>query len=284
MSTAREKNDLFIAIMGDVPLRDDREMMSAPMVSLAKKSPKRLEWKGPSGQRVVITASDETGGIATIWDFDIILWAISQINTQVERGETPGQTITFRPYDLLKTIGRGASGTDYKRFKDAIKRLQGTRIETSIRRRDKDRLEVFNLLADYAIDEDEQGRPLGAQMTLPRWIHRAVVETREVLAISPLYFEMTRGLDRFLYRLARRHVGNGLDNPDGWLFSFKDLHGRCGSPAPYGQFARDLRNAIKRDALPTYSMVEELGANGPLLRLKWRKIEHEARAITHSAS
>jgi len=110
MSTPKEQLDLFVAIIGDVPLRDDREMMSAPMVSLAKRSPKRLEWEGPSGQSVLITASEETGGIATIYDFDIILWAISQINAGVERGQKPGPTITFRPYDLMKSIGHSTGG------------------------------------------------------------------------------------------------------------------------------------------------------------------------------
>lgn len=272
MSTPKEQLDLFVAIIGDIPLRDDREMMSAPMVSLAKRSPRKLEWQGPSGQRVTITASEETGGIATIYDFDIILWAISQLNAGVERGQKPGATITFRPYDLLKAIGRSTGGKNYSQLKAAIARLQGTRIETSLRRRDKDRLEVFNLLADYTLEEDEHGRPLGAQMTLPRWIHRAVVEGREVLAISPLYFDLTSGLDRFLYRLARRHAGNGTDNPDGWVFTFKDLHKRSGSPAPYGQFARDLRAAIKRDVLPTYGLSEEAGANGPVVRMEWRKL------------
>lgn len=114
MSTPKEQLDLFVAIIGDVPLRDDREMMSAPMVSLAKRSPKRLEWEGPSGQSVLITASEETGGIATIYDFDIILWAISQINAGVERGQKPGPTITFRPYDLMKSIGHSTGGKNYK--------------------------------------------------------------------------------------------------------------------------------------------------------------------------
>lgn len=272
MSTQREQLDLFVALVGDVPLRDDREMMSAPMVSLAKRSPERLEWTGPRGQQVEITAG-EAGAIATIWDFDIIIWAVSQINGGLERGKEVGPTITFRPYDLLRAIGRDTTGRDYERFKAAINRLRSTRIRTTIRRRHKDRLEDFNLLADFSLEEDQQGRPLGAQMTLPRWIYRAVVDAREVLSISPHYFDLTSGLDRFLYRLARRHAGNGIDNPDGWVFSFRDLHSRSGSPMRFSDFAVHLRRAIKRDAMPTYTMVEEKGANGPLLRLHWRKID-----------
>ncbi len=76
-------------------------------------------------------------------------------------------------------------------------------------------MEVFNLLADYTLDEDDHDRPICAQMTLPRWIHRAVVEGREVLAISLMYLNLTSSLDRFLYRLARRHAGNGMGNPEG---------------------------------------------------------------------
>lgn len=271
MSTRAEQLDLFVALVGDVPLRDDREMMSAPMVSIAKRSPTQLEWVGPSGQRVVITGREQTP-IATIWDFDIILWAISQLNAGVERGMAPGPVIAFRPYDLMKSIGKAPSGATYREFKAAISRLQSTRIETTIRRREKERLEVFNLLSEYVLDEDDQGRPLGAQMTLPRWIHRAVVESREILGISPDYFRLTSGLDRFLYRLARRHAGNGKDNPNGWVFSFRDLHARSGSSARFSDFCIQLRKAIKRDALPTYTMFEERAANGGQnLRLEWRR-------------
>lgn len=271
MSTKKEQLDLFVAIVGEVPLRDDREAMSAPMVSLAKRSPQVLEWTGPKGQRVEITTNLNTG-IATIYDFDIVIWAISQVNAGLERGREIGPTITFRPYDLLKSIGRGTSGRDYERFKAAINRLRATRISTSIRRRNKDRMEDFNLLADFTLEEDDQGRPLGAQITLPRWIYNAIVTQKEILSISPQYFSLTGGLDRFLYRLARRHAGNGIDNPEGWVFSFRDLHKRTGSPAPFSQFSRDLRKAIQRDALPTYTLSEERGANGPVLRLAWRKL------------
>lgn len=272
MSTKEERAALFVALVGDIPWRDDREMMSSPMVSLSKKPPTRLEWTGPSGQHVIITGSEKGGGIATIYDFDLIIWAVSQVNARIERGHDPSPTLTFRPHDLLKAIGRGIGGKDYERFKAAINRLRTTRIETTIRRRNKDHYEDFNLLADFSLEERD-GKPLGAQMTLPRWIYDALQTRQDVLSISPLYFDLTGGLDRFLYRLARRHAGNGLDNPDGWVFSFRDLHTRTGSPAPLAQFSRDLRKAIERDCLPTYELSEERGANGPLLRMRFRRLE-----------
>lgn len=277
MSTQKEQLDLFVALVGDVPLRDDREMMSAPMVSIAKRGQERIEWQGPSGQQVVITSTSDDS-IATIWDFDVVIWAISQLNAAVERGETPSPIISFRPYDLMKSIGwcdnmGRVGGRDYERFKAAVSRLRATRIRTSLRRRGKDRFEDFNLLSEFLLDEKD-GRPLGARMTVPAWIYSAVTESRrDVLSITPLYFELTSGIDRFLYRLARRHAGNGLDNPDGWVFSFRDLHKRSGSSMRYADFAKALRRAHEKQAIPTYELIEERGANGdPLMRMRFRKL------------
>jgi plasmid replication initiation protein len=42
--------DLFVALIGDVPFRDEREAMSAPLVALSKNKRTRIEWEGPSGQ------------------------------------------------------------------------------------------------------------------------------------------------------------------------------------------------------------------------------------------
>lgn len=277
MSTQKEQLDLFVALVGDVPLRDDREMMSAPMVSIAKRGQERIEWQGPSGQQVIITSTSDDG-IATIWDFDVVIWAISQLNAAVERGETPSPIIAFRPYDLMKAIGWCDSmgrvgGREYERFKSAVSRLRATRIRTSLRRHGKDRFEDFNLLSEFILDEKD-GRPLGARMTVPAWIHRAVTESRrDVLSITPLYFALTSGIDRFLYRLARRHAGNGLNNPDGWVFSFRDLHKRSGSSMRYADFAKALRRAHDKQAIPTYELIEEPGANGdPLMRMRFRKL------------
>jgi plasmid replication initiation protein len=38
--------DLFVALIGDVPFRDEREAMSAPLVALSKNKRTRIEW-GP---------------------------------------------------------------------------------------------------------------------------------------------------------------------------------------------------------------------------------------------
>lgn len=262
--SANRQLDLFVALIGDVPFRDEREAMSAPLVSLSKNKRTRIEWEGPSGQKVLVTAPDEYG-VATIWDYDVLLWAISQINEAVNAGLAVSPKIEFHPYNLLKAVGRNTGGQGYAELKAALHRLRATGVayKSTALNGKKRKLGAFNLLSGFQIEENEDGHAKAAWLELPLWLFQAVTEDRDVLAISPAYFDLTGGLDRFLYRLARRHAGKQA----GWIFTFRDLHGRSGSTQSYGDFARDLRKAIARNALPEYSLYEIKGANGPSLSI-----------------
>lgn len=254
--------DLFVALIGDVPLRDEREAMTAPLVALSKNKRTRIEWTGPSGQRVLVTASEEYG-VATIWDYDVLLWAISQINAAMKAHLAISPRISFQPYALLRAVGRDTGGKGYAELKAALHRLRATGVSYESKVLDGKRRKqgAFNLLTAFEIEEDEEGRVKGAWIELPTWLFEAVQLDRSILAISPRYFDLTGGLDRFLYRLARRHVGR----QQGFAFTFRDLHGRSGTSQSFGDFSRDLRKAIARNALPEYSLHEVAGKDGPTL-------------------
>lgn len=266
--------DLFVALAGDVPFRDEREAMTAPLVSLSKRKRTLIEWSGPSGQSVTVTAAEKYG-VATIWDYDVILWAVSQINEAINAGLTTSPRIFFHPYDLLKATGRDTGGKGYRELKAALHRLRATGVayEGPQLKGKKRTLGAFNLLSAWQIEENDDGKAKGAWMELPMWLYEAVTKDRDVLAISPRYFDLTSGLDRFLYRLARRHVGR----QSAWAFTFRDLHKRSGSTQSYGDFARDLRKAIARNALPEYGLAEIEGANGPSLSMHRDETRNEFR-------
>ncbi len=116
MNTQNRQLDLFFALPGDLPWRDERESMSIPMLSLGKRRRTApIEWSNRDGSLWCrITGSDF--GIATIWDFDVVLWAISQLNEAVEQGLAPAPKIEFQPYDMLRAVGRGVGGQNYKRL------------------------------------------------------------------------------------------------------------------------------------------------------------------------
>jgi plasmid replication initiation protein len=253
MNIARHQLDLFVAFIGDVPLRDDREGMSVPLVSLSKgKRIAPIEWRSPDGERFVNVTANATHGMATIWDMDVLIWAVSQINEAINTGREVSPVLRFHPHDMLKAIGRDVGGDHYAALEEALRRLAGTLVETNIRSAIKRRREMFHLIEHWAHDTDPvTGRSKGMMLTLPGWIYDGVVQHRDVLAISPRYFDLTSGIARWLYRLARRHAGK---QPAGWRFTMKVLHARSGSTQPLSQFAKDVRRVVAGQGVPEYRL------------------------------
>jgi plasmid replication initiation protein len=72
-----------------------------------------------------------------------------------------------------------------------------------------------------------------------------------VLTIDRQYFALTGGLERWLYRLVRKHGGH---QTHGWSFGFRHLHLKSGSLSPYKRFAFELRDIVRRQPLPGYRL------------------------------
>ena len=80
-----------------------------------------------------------------------------------------------------------------------------------------------------------------------------------VLTIDRAYFDLTGGLERWLYRLVRKHGGR---QQYGWSFDFRHLHLKSGSLSPYKRFAFELRDIVRRQPLPGYQLGFAPGAVG----------------------
>ncbi len=241
-----EQPDLFLSALSDVPWRDQLDLMAVPIVSLAKgKRAGPIVYK--RGEVSVEVSAPAHIGMATIWDLDLVLWSVSQLNAAINRGEPASATIRAVPYDVLKSIHRGTSGREYQGLKDALDRLVATTIRTTVRATTK-RGETFSLLERVAWEADEKGRLSALAVTVPGWLLKAVVD-RRVLAVDPRYFQMTSGLARWLYRVARKQAG---DSPTGWRWTMADLHERSGVARPLKAFAYDIRRLALENELPEY--------------------------------
>ena len=249
--------DLFLAVVGDAPFRDGLDLMAVPVVSLSKgRRVDPIRFK--RGNVSVEVSAPAHIGIATIWDFDLVLFAVSQLNEAVNRGETPPATIRAPAYDILRAVRRGTSGREYQGLRDALDRLKATTIRTTVRSNGK-RGDTFSLVERVQWAEDASGKPLGVSITLPDWLYRAVIDHR-VLSLDGRYFDLSGGLARFVYRAARKQAG---DRPDGWRWTFADLHQRSGITRPLHKFAFDLRKLIETNPLPEYwltAYVDHAGA------------------------
>lgn len=199
-------------------------------------------------------------GMATIWDADILIWASTQITEALDRGSKPAKTIHFHPYNLLRSIRRTTGGADYVRLRAALERLTHTAVRTNIRTNGKKKFASFHWIESWTETVDEQtGEPMGMTITIPDWLYEGVVERGGVLTIHEDYFLLTDGIERWLYRVARKHAGR---QQTGWSFTMRQLYEKSGSAARFSDFAIDIRKAVGANQLPEYETSLERNADG----------------------
>ncbi|MHA7685492.1 replication initiator protein A [Cupriavidus sp. PET2-C1] len=272
-SGEREQLELFRAMPGDMAPRDAQDLMAYPFFSLAK-SRRAVPIDFRSGDIIIRVEGTREHGIATIWDADILIWAASQIVEARDAGLRPSRLMHATPYEILRFIGRGVSLRDYQRLKAALDRLQSTTVATSIRETSGRRLHRFSWVNEWKELADARGTPLGIELILPDWFYAGVVDAALVLTIDPAYFRLTGGIERWLYRVVRKHGGK---QPDGWQFDFRQLHRKSGSATRFSDFAYDLRALVARQPLPGYVLGIERVPGDATEVLTFRPVPSAAR-------
>lgn len=245
--------DLFVRYLTDLPLRDQRETMERPFFALAKrKRIKPISYESPDGQVWVRVQPHQDFGMATIYDADVLIWAASVVTEHLRerRNEPPPQTLRFHPYDLLRAIRRNAGGRDYQDLRAALDRLKTTSIKTNIRASGRRKEASFHWLDSWTDDIDERsGESRGMTLTLSRWLYDGIVMEGGVLSLHPDYFTLTGALERWLYRIVRKHAGN---QRTGWTCTLPVLYDKSGSESPLRRFRFEMKRICEEDVLPEY--------------------------------
>jgi len=242
--------DLFLDSLINAPFKDDRALMEFPFFSL-QKTPRRKPLVYDDGKvKIEIRPGDR--GIATIWDKDVLIYLASIINDRIERGLPVERCIRFNAYNLLRVTGRGTGKRAYELLLDAIFRLRSTTILTTIEAGDTKERRGFGWIETFRILEKRTkgGKQVMAacEITLNDWMFRAIVKDRRVLTIDSAYFELSMGLKRRLYELARKHCGR----QHRWVISLPKLIDKCGSVLEPRFFKPQLKKVVNDDDLPEY--------------------------------
>ena len=249
-----EAFDLFMPRMNALPLKDQREMMERPFFALRRrKRLKPIEYQSPDGDVWVHVSGNPEFGLATIWDADILIWATSRLNQLREQGANDlSPTLHTTAHELLKAIRRDTGGKAYKDLEAALQRLQATSIQTSIRANKRDKRAQFGWLDEWTMDVDrDTGAVRGLTITLSKWVYEGLMGDRTLLTLHPDYFTLQGGLERAIYRIARKHAG---DQPKGWICRLSVLHEKSGSDSPLKQFNYLMRKIVEANVLPEYTL------------------------------
>ena len=252
-SAKRAQLALFPSLGYDIAARDAQDLMAWPFFSLAKRrrvTP--IDFR--MGATWISVEAVPEHGMATIWDADVLIWAASQIIAARDAGLPTSRLMATTPHEILTFTGRGTGKDHYDRLKAALDRLQSTTVATSIRQHHQRRRHRFSWINEWQERLDGEGRPLGIELILPDWFYAGVVDRTFVLTIDRAYFDLTGGLERWLYRIVRKHGGQ---QAGGWSFDLPHLHLKSGALSPLKQFAFELRGIVRRQSLPGYALAIE---------------------------
>lgn len=252
-ATSPAMDDFFVCDFFAASPKHDLASLEHPIFSLSTRPDRRiLEYRHND---VDVTVTPSVKGRATIFDADILIFCISQLMAALNAGKPVARRLTLTAHDLLLATGRETSGDSYRRLREAFDRLAGTRITTNIATGDAEITTGFGLIEAWEIvRKTKGGRMVSVSVTLSDWLFQAVL-SRSVLTLNRDYFGLRRPLERRLYALARKHCGR----QNSWRVSVETLLKKSGSASPRRVFRAMVREIIKADSLPDYTLTEAPG-------------------------
>ncbi len=241
------QGELFICDVADAVLKDIMPQLEHPFYSLSKKPETNIRRYENNGNWLEIIPSVK--GLATIYDKDILIYAISQIMAKLNRGEQVSKRVKINSRELLMFTNRGTAGKDYKALQEGLERIRGTTITTNVKTGDEEQIDTFGLIDAHAIRRKNglDGRLLWCEIKLSDWVFNAI-RANEVLTLNRDYFRLRKPIERRIYEIARKHCGRKKE----WSIGLELLHKKSGSKGTLKEFRRKIKPLLENNHLPDY--------------------------------
>lgn len=227
-------------------LKDDTASIEAPIYSLSKaKDIETWAWTSVDGKKSLKVIPSGEYGRATIFDKDVLIYAISCLVDRINGGQIPTKTVRFSAYSYLKATNKDVSKGAYVRLSAALRRLVGTSIETNIKTGKKEATALFHILekAQFVRVNDKLK---AVEITLSDWLFNSI-DGLDVLTINKSYFQLHRPLERRLYEIARKHCSSKSD----WIIGFDNLLKKQDLEASLKSLGECLRKSLRQ----TYCLI-----------------------------
>ena len=257
----------FICDFPWVAPKDDMASMEHPLFTLATRPDRRI-LRYAHGE-AVIEVTPSVKGLATVHDKDVLIYCVSQLVAALNAGRAVSATLHLKAHDLLTATNRETSGDGYRRLREALERLSGTRIVTNIETGGVESTRGFGLIDGWEILRSSRGgRMILVTVTLSDWIYRSVL-SKSVLTLHRDYFHLRKPLERRVYEIARKHCGRQAE----WRIGLETLAKKSGSTSPRRVFRKMIRDIAAGDALPDYRLEV---MDGDVVRFRVREALGEA--------
>lgn len=236
--------------------RNERNLMLFPFCSTAKaKRVKGIRYASADGKRWLEVTANHDYGMAKIWDFDILRFALSKAGEiALQVGYFP-PSVEFSGYECLKALGRNPeSGSNLKWIKDGLRRLCLTGYSGNIFRENEKITEIFTLIrANYT---DQSGKLERIAITFDERLVESVRYSKGLLVIDKTLLREEAGIKKRLLELVTVSMGKETS----WIVGMERLQALCAHEGTLKRFKYEL----KQYALPwevTFSKATHNGGN-----------------------
>jgi YD repeat-containing protein len=244
--------DLFLDPQDRLSYRDVLSLMEYPFFSISKKPAFEARIYDDGTTRIEVQPGHR--GLATIWDKDLLIYIFSQITRLQNEGQEVSPKVRFHAHDFFVACGRSSGGRAYEDLALTLDRLQSTSIRTNITTKNgQTERTFFSWIKSGRMSErtlPNGKRVLGmVEVELEDWVYRQVADDRTILMIDQDYFQLTSGVLRRIYELARKHCGNKTS----FAINLSRLAEKIGYELDdMRNFKRIVTQAVADDELPEY--------------------------------
>ena len=236
-------------IVTKCPARDIMNLIDSPFLALSKNRKKPIIYESTDGTRKTIISAHSECYLASIYDWDIIIFVAGKIQEILNKmSDIPPRTITIPRHEILKALHKHNVNTQQKELEKSLHRLKRTAIDTTICNEDGRYKSDFGFIDSWEYTERKDKKEM--KITLSQWLYDLICTKGALLKVNNGYFELTSGLKKFLYRTARKCLGN----QESWEFTIKTLYEKSGSEQEFKNFKSDLKSAVFDDDLPEYTV------------------------------
>lgn len=217
--------------------RNERNLMLFPFCSTAKaKRVKGIRYVSADGKRWLEVTANYDYGMAKIWDFDILRFALSKAGeVALQVGYFPPY-VDFTAYECLKAIGRDTkAGKNYIWIEEAFDRLVSTTYKGNIFKEDESRTEVFTLINIEYI-KNQQGQIDRIRMHFNQRIQESA-KLRGLLTIDKTILREEAGIKKRILELVTVSMGR----ESSWTVGIERLQALCAHEGTLKRFKYELR-------------------------------------------
>jgi hypothetical protein len=224
-------------------------IMRAPLFSLEKRAAAKSDTAvEANGERWRLTPSS-AGRIATLYDRDMVLYALSCAYQRFTRTGRWLDRVDFTAHDCMRVTRRDTSQKSYRRLLAALARLAEMRVERIDAGAAPDERERFAWISDVEVHTRNSASGAGSEMQsislrLTAPLLNALIEQPEPPIYHNRYFDLSP-LERRLYDLAL--LGSDAA-PTRW--TLQELHSACGARVSLRGFGWRIRQIVELQPLP----------------------------------